>query len=155
MYIHNISAIGQNTSMATQNRNYIIVPPERIKSIVNAREKALNPLLNFLAYAQNETQITEGLYLLNLMIDAKVKGIERAYPVISRFNNTNSENIQTMLAGIYRKTLIPDAYGPLWAMLLRNSFDMRPKIFDPNEEIGGALLEYHKNFHALNLYSNK
>lgn len=153
MSIHDIYSIGQNTSMANYGRNYMIVPPKRVQNILQKREKALDPLIHFLAYTQNETQITEGLYILNLMLDAKVKGIEKAYPVISRFNNTNSEHIQTMLAGIYRKTLIPDAYGPLWTMLIKNSFDKRPKAFDPNEEIGGAILEYQKSFNAINLYS--
>jgi len=149
MYIHNIQQIGNNTSMACYNRNYMIAPQERVKSIVEAGEKALPHLLNFLSYTQDETQITEGLYILNLMLDAKVKGVEKTYPVISRFNGTNSEHIQTMLAGIYRKTLIPDGYGPLWAMLIRNSFDRRPKAFDPNEEIGGAILDYQTKFNRI------
>ena len=78
--------------------------------------------------------------------------------LISKYNNTTSPNVQTFLAGIYRKTKIPDAFGPLVAMLIRNSIAQSvgaahvnnksanpiylPPPFDPNEEIGGAILDY-------------
>lgn len=66
------------------------------------------------------------------------------YPVFARFNNTTSSNIQTYLAGIYRKTQVPDAFGPLVKMLVQNS--LKPpnpyQTFDANEEIGGAILSY-------------
>ena len=65
------------------------------------------------------------------------------YPTLSRFNETKSPNIQTFLAGIYRKTQVPDAFGPLVKMLIQNSLNPQPNdIFDPNEEIGGAILSY-------------
>ena len=60
----------------------------------------------------------------------------------SRFNNTTSPNIQTYLAGIYRKTQVPDAFGPLVKMLIQNSLRPQTSNFDPNEEIGGAILSY-------------
>ena len=85
------------------------------------------------------------------MIDEGVEAskVAELYPELSRYNNTNSPNIQTFLAGIYRKTKVPDAFGPLVAMLIRNSINSA-KIqaenniypFDPNEEIGGAILDY-------------
>lgn len=48
------------------------------------------------------------------------------------------------LAGIYRKIQVPDAFGPLVNMLIKNSIDPpNPnQTFDPNEEIGGAILSY-------------
>ena len=65
------------------------------------------------------------------------------YPALSRFNDTKSPNIQTFLAGIYRKTQVPDAFGPLVKMLVQNSINPTPNpYFDPNEEIGGAILSY-------------
>ena len=78
------------------------------------------------------------------MLENGTQGIDKLYPVFSRFNNTNSTNIQTFLAGIYRKIQVPDAFGPLVKMLIRNSITPpnQPQIFDPNEEIGGAILSY-------------
>ena len=77
------------------------------------------------------------------MLENGTKGVDKMYPAFSRFNNTNSPNIQTFLAGIYRKTQIPDAFGPLVKMLIQNSLNPCPDmVFDPNEEIGGAILSY-------------
>ena len=66
------------------------------------------------------------------------------YPTLARFNQTKSPNVQTYLAGIYRKTQVPDAFGPLVCMLIQNSVNppKPPQYFDPNEEIGGAILSY-------------
>lgn len=92
---------------------------------------------------QSEDEVLEDLYELNLMLDEGNKEIADLYPTLSKYNDTNSPNIQTYLAGIYRKTKVPDAFGPLCAMLIRNSINS-PKDcpFDPNEEVGGAILDY-------------
>ena len=88
-------------------------------------------------------EVVEDLYILNRMLDEGEKGIEELYPVLSRYNDTKSPDIQTFLAGIYRKTKIPDAFGPLISMLIKNSINPPQNAgFDPNEEIGGAILEY-------------
>jgi hypothetical protein len=77
------------------------------------------------------------------MLDNNVKGIDKMYYALSRFNNTTSPEIQTFLSGIYRKTQIPDAFGPLVRMLFQNSINPQStQKFDPNEEIGGAILSY-------------
>ena len=55
------------------------------------------------------------------MLDEGNKDVAELYPTLSKYNNTTSPNVQTFLAGIYRKTKIPDAFGPLVAMLIRNS----------------------------------
>ena len=111
---------------------------------VNQKENALPYLTNVLQTSNNEAQITETLYIMDRMIENGTKGIDKLYPVFSRFNNTNSPNIQTFLAGIYRKIQVPDAFGPLVRMLIQNS--QKPnnpnQTFDPNEEIGGAILSY-------------
>ena len=58
-------------------------------------------------------------------------------------NNTKNPNIQTYLAGIYRKIKVPDAFGPLCVMLIQNAINPPQNChFDPNEEIGGAILDY-------------
>ena len=101
-------------------------------------------MTDILEHSNNEAQVTETLYIMDRMLDNGTKGIDKLYPVFSRFNDTQSPNIQTFLAGIYRKIQVPDAFGPLCKMLIQNS--MKPnnpyQTFDPNEEIGGAILSF-------------
>ena len=58
-----------------------------------------------------------------------------------------------MLAGIYRKTLVPDGFGPLVTMFLNNAKKPTQIPFDPNEEVGGAILEYLRSNSAIKNYS--
>ena len=119
--------------LPTNDRNYTYVDPNKVKYFVAQKENALPYINDVLQHSNNEEQVTETLYIL-----------DRMYPTLSRFNNTKSPNIQTFLAGIYRKTQVPDAFGPLVKMLIQNSINPQPAPFDPNEEIGGAILEYIK-----------
>ncbi len=124
------------------NRNYTIVDKNKVDHFVSQKEAALPYLTDILIHSNNEEQIVETLHILNSMIDNGIKGIDKMYPILSRFNNTTSPNIQTYLAGIYRKTQVPDAFGPLVKMLIQNSIRPQSSNFDPNEEIGGAILSY-------------
>ena len=128
--------------MPEGKRNYIIADKNKVDFFVKRKEMALPVISNILSRSNNEAEITENLYILDRMLENGTKGIDKMYPVLSRFNNTNSPNIQTFLAGIYRKTQVPDAFGPLIAMLLRNSINPPQSNFDPNEEVGGAILSY-------------
>lgn len=139
---NNDQFVRQSAILPSGNRNYIIVSPETVQYFVNCRENALPYLSEILENSDNEAQITETLYILDRMLDNDVKGIDKMYPVLSRFNDTKSPNIQTFLAGIYRKTQVPDAFGPLVKMLIQNSIHPPKSNFDPNEEIGGAILSY-------------
>ena len=132
----------QPIQMPTGQRNYVIVDKNKVDYFVKQKEQALPQLSNILSNSNNESEITESLYIVDRLIDNGTKGVDKMYPVLSRFNNTNSPNIQTFLAGIYRKTQIPDAFGPLVAMLFRNSMNPPRTNFDPNEEVGGAILAY-------------
>jgi len=107
-----------------------------------------------------EMPFVEALYITDRLIDNGTKGVDKMYPVLAIHNYSQSPNIQTFLAGIYRKTQVPDAFGPLLAMLIRNSMKESSSAakqlsisiystaptFDPNEEIGGAILEYISNY---------
>ncbi len=124
------------------NRNYTIVNQNKVDYFVSQKEASLPYLADVLIYSNNEEQIVETLHILNSMLDSGVKNIDKMYPVLARFNNTTSPNIQTYLAGIYRKTQVPDAFGPLVKMLIKNSLNPPTSNFDPNEEIGGAILSY-------------
>ena len=131
------------TQLPTPHHNYTVVDPNYVDTFVKSGEPALPVLQDILEHSNNEQQITETLYVLDRMIDSGVKGVDKMYPTLSRFNNTQSPNIQTFLAGIYRKTQVPDAFGPLVKMLIQNSLHPQPnQTFDPNEEIGGAILSY-------------
>ena len=125
-------------------RNYSVVDERKVDFYVNQREKALPQLEKILQKSNDEKEVTETLYIIDRMIDNGVKGVDKMYPALSKFNNSKSPNVQTFLAGIYRKTQVPDAFGPLVCMLIQNSINppTTPQYFDPNEEIGGAILSY-------------
>ena len=144
--------LGQANQEIIQNPNSDIdtlYHPSDYESIEQLKENAKNITSKIteegavlLKNSNNEDQITESLYILDRMIDNGTKGIDKMYPVLSRFNKTRSANIQTFLAGIYRKIQVPDAFGPLVSMLIQNSINPQKSVFDPNEEIGGAILSY-------------
>lgn len=141
--------------LPTPDRNYCVFDKNEVDYFVKQKENAIPYLADILSHSNNEAQVTETLHILNKMIDNGTKGIDRLYPVFARFNNTTSPNIQTYLAGIYRKTQVPDAFGPLVKMLIQNSLKPNTpnQIFDPNEEIGGAILSYLSNRFRKNEYS--
>lgn len=135
--------VGTAVTMPNGQRNYCIFDQNKVDCYVKQKENGLPYLNNVLLHSQNEEQITEALYILDRMLENGTKGIDKMYPTLSRFNNTQSPNIQTFLAGIYRKTQVPDAFGPLVKMLIQNSIHPNTTApFDPNEEIGGAILSY-------------
>ncbi len=147
---NNVSHLGQGVSLPDFQRNYCTYNEQRTKELVNAKEEALPYIDTFLKSAATEEQVLDGLQVLDKMLDNNVKGIDKMYPTISKFNDVTSPNIQVMLAGIYRKTLVPDAFGPLNKMMMRQTFMPNSPYFDPTEEIGGAIMEYLKNQSVLN-----
>ena len=176
-----------NIQLPNAQRNYTLFDQNKVASIVEQKERALPFLKLVLESSKDEKLVVESLYIIDRMIDQGVKGIPAMYPTFSKLNNTKSPNIQTFLAGIYRKTQVPDAFGPLVSMLIKNSLKeqnaggvgtppytktvekliqltstqnkgLQPLVdentnnksiqapFDPNEEIGGAILEYIKSY---------
>lgn len=147
-----VSQVGKQTKLPDCYRNYTDFNYPLVDNIVQYREKAIPAVLNLLSRAQDERTIAEGIYILDRMQDAGVQGIDKSYPVLARFNNTASPVIQTLLSGVYRKTQVPDAFGPLCKMLIRNSLKPDYPYFDPTEEIGGAILDYLRNKTAARQY---
>ena len=131
----------QSVSYPNQDRNYCLFDNNK----VNAK-KDINVIKTSLENPKSEEDVLESLYALNLMLDEDDRFISEAqnlYPTLSKYNDTQSPNIQTFLAGIYRKTKIPDAFGPLCVKLIQNAINPHKDChFDPNEEIGGAILDY-------------
>lgn len=133
-----------NVQMPTMDRNYCIFNQEKVDYFVSQRERAIPHLEDVLNTSKDEKEVVETLYIVDRMIDSGVKGVDKMYPSLAKYNDTTSPNVQTFLAGIYRKTKVPDAFGPLCSMLIKNSINPPDKScgFDPNEEIGGAILDY-------------
>lgn len=138
------SSSDAQVQMPTEDRNYCVFNQQRIDYFVSQKEKSLPYLKNVLLTSNDEKEIVEALYIVDRLIDNKTKGIPAMYPVLSRFNDSKSQNVQTFLAGIYRKTQVPDAFGPLVKMLVQNSLSSEKT--PANEEIGGAILEYMRNY---------
>ena len=127
-----------SVSFPNQVRNYCFFDENRI-----SQKKNLDVIKNSLQNPSNDEDVVESLYALNLMIDEGEQNAGELYPLLSKYNKTKNPNIQTFLAGVYRKTKVPDAFGPLWTMLIQNAINPPQNChFDPNEEIGGAILDY-------------
>lgn len=127
-----------NVSYPNQNRNYCIFDDKRIE-----QKKNISLIKSSLETPKSEEDVLESLYALNLMIDEGYNNAAKLYPQLSKYNQSKNPNIQTFLAGIYRKTKVPDAFGPLCVMLIQNAINPPKNCnFDPNEEIGGAILDY-------------
>lgn len=127
-----------NVSYPNQNRNYCIFDDKRIE-----QKKNISLIKSSLETPKSEEDVLESLYALNLMIDEGYNDADKLYPQLSKYNQSKNPNIQTFLAGIYRKTKVPDAFGPLCVMLIQNAINPPKNCnFDPNEEIGGAILDY-------------
>ena len=139
-----ISKKNNDVIFPSKGQNYCKFDEVKVLYYLSQKEKALPYIDSVLKQTDNEQEVTESLYIVNRMLDNGVKGIDKMYPIFARFNDTKSPNIQTYLAGVYRKTKVPDAFGPLVKMLIKNSISEEKSTvnFDPNEEIGGAILEY-------------
>ncbi len=118
--------------MPTKDRNYCIFDQKKVDYYVSQKEQALPYIKKVLETSKNEEEIVEALYITDRLIDAGTKGIPAMYPLFAKYNNTKSPNIQVYLAGIYRKTQVPDAFGPLVKMLIQNSIN--PSPYPPSRE---------------------
>lgn len=135
------------TVLPEGERNYCVFNQNKVDFFVSQKEHSLPLVKDILQTSTDEAEIVEALYITDKLIDNGTKGIPKMYPILARHNNSQSPNVQTFLAGIYRKTQVPDAFGPLVSMLIKNSIkEPQNKPFDSNEEIGGAILEYISNY---------
>ena len=125
-------------SYPNESHNYCLFDEKRINN-----KKDVAKIKASLEKPDSKEDVLESLYALNLMLDEGLKDGDKLYPALSKYNRTKDPNIQTFLAGIYRKIKVPDAFGPLCVMLIQNAINPPQNChFDPNEEIGGAILDY-------------
>ena len=148
-----ISQTGKSVKLPDEKFNYARFDDDRANKVVLHNKKALPYLNEILKISKNENQILETLYIMNKIADKYPKDVALSYGYLSRFNTTQNPNIQVMLAGIYRKTMVPDGFGPLLRMLEQHTKNPSFKYFDPTEEIGGAILEYLKNYSSSSIYT--
>ena len=137
-YIQN-SSIKQKTYPAKKAGNYRTFPQLTTKHFVEQGEKAFPVLIQNL---EKDKHVVETLYILDRIQENKTGDCTKIYPQLSKLNKTKNPEVQTFLAGIYRKTQVPDAFGPLVSMLIQNAINPPKTYFDPNEEIGGAIISY-------------
>ena len=132
--------------LSTKEKPYCQFDQEKVDLFVNAREKAIPALTEMLNNAKDEGEVCEGLYIANAMAMENVKGVDKMYyGTFSKFNEDKSPNVQSLLSGVYRRILVPDTFGPLVKMLANNIKEPHQNPpFDPNESIGGAILELIK-----------
>lgn len=132
--------------MATKEKPYCQFDNEKVDLFVKAGKKAIPALSKMLNEAKDEGEICEGLYIANSMAMNNVEGVDKMYyGTFSKFNENKSPNVQSLLSGVYRRILVPDTFGPLVKMLADNIKEPPENPpFDPNESIGGAILELIK-----------
>lgn len=130
---------GQYSIPTKPATNYRTFSPLTTDYFVKAGEKSFPALSNNLKTGKN---VVQTLYILDRIQEKGTGDASKLYPELSRYNKTKNAEIQTFLAGIYRKTQVPDALGPLVAMLIQNALNPPKTYFDPNEEIGGAIVSY-------------
>lgn len=121
--------------------NFRVFPQLTTDYFVKQGEKSFPAMADNLKSGKN---VVETLYILDRIQEKGTGNVSKLYPALSLYDKTQNPEIQTFLAGIYRKTQIPDAFGPLVAMLIQNSLNPPKTYFDPNEEIGGAIVSYFK-----------
>ena len=91
-----------NVSYPNPARNYCVFDENRIQE-----KKNFEVIKNTLNNPKSNEEILETLYALDLMINdgADINKINHElYHSLSKYNQTKDPNIQTFLAGIYRKT---------------------------------------------------
>lgn len=137
-YIQN-SINNQKTFPTKPAGNYRVFSQLTTNHFVKQGEKAFPAMTQNLQKGKN---IVQTLYILDRIQENKTGDCTKLYPQLSKYNKSQNPEIQTFLAGIYRKTQVPDAFGPLISMLIQNSLNPPKSYFDPNEEIGGAILSY-------------
>ena len=94
-----VGQLGIGVEKPNSVRNYCVFDNKRTEEILKYKEEALPYIDSFLKTVNTEEQVLDALQVLDKMLDKKVKGIEKMYPTLSRFNDVTSPNIQVMLAG--------------------------------------------------------
>lgn len=116
-----------------------------VEQLARQGPSVVDPLYQLLLTSPHRTQVAEGLYLAQRLAESKTSNVRKLYAAAARFNTTTDPLIQVYLAGFYRKLGVPESFGPMLAMLMRNSqqavSSYVPNATQANEEVGGTLLQ--------------
>jgi hypothetical protein len=105
-----------------------------VEQIAACREAAVPALYGFLSQSQNILAICEALYTAQRLCETGVQGVGQLY-------------------GATQET-----FGPLLTMLMRNALQPGPPVpgtFNPQEEVGGAILDLIANKAAEKIKNQK
>jgi hypothetical protein len=137
------------TSYTTYNQTVQNLMPLNTTFIafeVSKGENGLGELAFRIKHPENLPALCQDLFIAQQHAERKTPFTEKLFGETWVYHTSQNPYIQVFLAGFYRALNAPQAYGPLLAMLYRNAFDRSLKPFDPNEEIGGALLSLQANY---------
>lgn len=153
-----VKTLGSGLKKPDSQRNYCIYNEKRVKFLADNEAETLPYVVKYLQTSNDENGVLEALFVIDKIADKMnanslfngqgARDLDKIYPYLARFNNSDSPEIQSLLSGIYRKILVPDAFGPLCAMFQKQINHPVSKYFDPKEETGGAILEYIRAYSA-------
>lgn len=141
-----IYQLGSQTTMAADGNVRLNAP--LIETIVRYREQAVPVLCQFMSNTQNMLSMVEALYTSQRLAEERVSNVPMLYGVTQHWNNNPHPLVQIYLAGFYRKLNAPHTLGPMLSMMMRNALQPGPPIpsaFNPQEEIGGTVLDLIAN----------
>lgn len=141
-----VQQLGTQTRMAPNGMVQLNYP--LVEQIVAFREAALPSLYQLMSQTQNILTMCEALYAAQRLAENRVNGVNQLYGVTQFWHNNAHPLVQIYLSGFYRKLNAPETFGPLMTMLVRNALQAGPPIpgaFNPQEEIGGAVLDLIAN----------
>lgn len=142
--------------LPTATRPFALFDNNKIDCFVRNKEMAIPRLASLISNAKTEAEKTECIFIADQMAENGTKNMGALYRRMSKFNNDKSPNVQTFLSGFYRKTLNPDAFGPLVKTMMDNVKTPHKNIsYDPNEEVGGAVIEYLRDAFQKQFKNNK
>jgi hypothetical protein len=129
-----------------------------VEQIAACREAAVPALYGFLSQSQNILAICEALYTAQRLCETGVQGVGQLYGATQFLHNNPHPLVQIYLSGFYRKLNAPETFGPLLTMLMRNALQPGPPVpgtFNPQEEVGGAILDLIANKAAEKIKNQK
>lgn len=141
-----VSQIGKQTALKPDGNVFLNYP--LIETIVRQRENAVPFLCQYLSGAQTMLTMVEGLYTAQRLAEERVQNVQMLYGVTQHWHNNPHPLVQIYLSGFYRKLNAPQSLGPLLSMLVKNAVTPGPAIpaaFNPQEEVGGAILDLIAN----------
>ncbi len=156
----NVKTLGTGLKKPDVSRNYCLYDRKKVDFLALKKNESLPYIEEYLKKSNDENGIIEALFVIDKIADNLnseapngAKELDKIYPSLARFNDSDSPEIQVLLSGIYRKILVPDAFGPLCSMLNKQINHPNSRYFDPKEETGGAILEYIRAYSAGYIYT--